>query len=178
MDLCWKTLDGQKHGSEQDIRKNVEGNCVWMWNALNWLTDEPVERLAALELLVLQSDLYKEGMFTGTGEVPTWIIRASSRPTLHPFHKEVLTFIHRVIFQDFWKCSMRRDQNSSYWTRAHSLCVLTSEYRAKAVCIEQLTFIFTSWLQLTANQRWVIQKHKEMCILSFVYWVFKWFNQL
>lgn len=28
MDLCWKALDGQKHGSEQDIRKNVECNHV------------------------------------------------------------------------------------------------------------------------------------------------------
>jgi len=58
MDLCWKILDGQKHGSEQDMRKNVEGNRVWMWNALQWLKDEPVDKLAALELLVLLSDLY------------------------------------------------------------------------------------------------------------------------
>jgi hypothetical protein len=58
MDLCWKALVGQKHGPEQYIRKNVEGNHVWMWNALNWLKDEPVERLAALELLVLQTDFY------------------------------------------------------------------------------------------------------------------------
>jgi len=116
-------------------------------------------------------------MFPGTGEVTTWIIRASSRPTLLSFHKEVLTFIHWVKFQDLWKCSIRQDQNSCYWTRAHILCVLTSEYRAKAVCVEQVT-TFKSWLQLTANQRWVIREHNEMCILCFVYWVFKWFNQL
>jgi len=106
-------------------------------------------------------------MITGTGEVTNWIIRASSRSTWHPFHKEILTFIHRVKFQDFWKCSMRRDQSSCYWKRVHNLCVLTARYRAKVVCIEQLTFIFKSWLQLTANQMWVIQEHNEICILSF-----------
>jgi len=116
-------------------------------------------------------------MISVTGEVTNWIIRAASRLTWHPLHKEILTFIHRVRFQDFWKCSIRRDQNSCYWRRDRSLCVLTAKYTVKAVCIEQLTFIFTSWLQLSANQKWVIQEHNEMCILSFVYCVFKWFKQ-
>lgn len=116
-------------------------------------------------------------MITGTGEATNWIIRASSRPTWHPFHKEILTFIHRVKFQDFWKCSIRRDQSSCRWRIAHSLCVPTGKYKATAVCIEQLSFIFKSWLQLTANQKWVIQEHNKLCILSFIYRVFKCFNQ-
>jgi hypothetical protein len=58
MDLRCKTTDEQKNGSEQYIRKHVDGNRVWMWNAFKWLKDVHVERLAALELLVLQYDLY------------------------------------------------------------------------------------------------------------------------